>query len=240
MSMTRDELLRCLDDPTALNEQTSGELREILDEYPYFQGAHLLYVLNLQKGNNFRFSSQLKTCAVYATDRSILYHLLNPGPKKVERAESPLISATKLIETHNTHLMDFDPFDKPYLLEEGENESVKQLSELANEIVHLSANTEIEKGTEQKNDLIDRFIKENPPFNVKQTGDSGTGKRIDQLIDRVGENDEFITETLARIYMKQGLYQKSINAFKKLGLKYPEKSVYFALQIEEVTKLINK
>jgi len=40
--------------------------------------------------------------------------------------------------------------------------------------------------------------------------------------------------------VKQGLYQKAITAFQKLSLKYPEKSVYFARQIEEVTNLLNK
>src|SRR5665647_2735150 len=79
MSMTRDQMLRYLDNPSALNERTLGELREILDEYPYFQSAHLLYVRNLQSESNFRFSGQLKTCAVYATDRTLLYLLLNPG-----------------------------------------------------------------------------------------------------------------------------------------------------------------
>ena len=55
MSMTSDQILRYIDDPSTMNERTLGELREILDEYPYFQTAHLLYIRNLQIESNFRF-----------------------------------------------------------------------------------------------------------------------------------------------------------------------------------------
>ncbi|NUM51334.1 MAG: hypothetical protein HUU48_09475 [Flavobacteriales bacterium] len=48
----------------------------------------------------------------------------------------------------------------------------------------------------------------------------------------VTENDELITETLAHIYFLQGNYQKALNAYKKLSLKYPEKKSYFATQIK--------
>lgn len=37
-----------------------------------------------------------------------------------------------------------------------------------------------------------------------------------------------VTETLARIYAKQGSTAKAIEAYNKLALKYPEKSAYFA------------
>lgn len=48
----------------------------------------------------------------------------------------------------------------------------------------------------------------------------------------VTENEELITETLAHIYFLQGNYQKALNAYKKLSLKYPEKKSYFATQIK--------
>ncbi|MGV8091538.1 MAG: hypothetical protein AB2L24_06680 [Mangrovibacterium sp.] len=50
---------------------------------------------------------------------------------------------------------------------------------------------------------------------------------------------DFVTETLARIYAKQGLYQEAIQAYEKLSLKYPEKNTYFVSQIEEIKKLTN-
>ena len=102
------------------------------------------------------------------------------------------------------------------------------------------AGTKLCFGEHRKPDLIGRFIRENPAFSAKQSENSEISERINKQLDRVGENDEFITETLARIYVKQGLFAKAIQAYQKLSLKYPEKSVYFARQIEEVTNLLNK
>jgi len=271
MSMTRDQMLRTLDDPSVLNERTLGELREILDEYPYFQTGHLLYVRNLQNTSNFRFSGQLKISAIYATDRTVLYHLLNPEPGKKEMQDHSLEinvnSSTKDLpilelaeETADSEdqpdesfktmvdhagkghfdLLNFEHSVSAYTLEEIGSEEEKPLSEIAKEISHLASKKETGSEPEQKNDLIERFIKENPAFSAKQTENSGLSERISKQMDRVGENDEFITETLARIYVKQGLFVKAIQAFQKLSLKYPEKSVYFARQIEEVTNLLNK
>jgi len=53
------------------------------------------------------------------------------------------------------------------------------------------------------------------------------------------ESPVFVTETLAKIYMRQGMYKQAILAYEKLSLKYPEKNIYFAGQIDEVKKLMN-
>jgi len=269
--MTRDQMLRYIDDPSMLNERTLGELREILDEYPYFHSAHLLYIRNLQIESNFRFSGQLKSSAVYVTDRSILYHLLNPGPEKKQSTDysleirctsgqdgHPLIELSddlpeqrigseeskKMIvsnvEIPYDDLLNFDLPANGYALEGVDNDLEKPLSEVVKEISALAIKKGRGKESEQKADLIDRFIKDNPAFTVRQTVNGETDEKSETKIKSNGDNDEFITETLARIYVNQGLYTKAISAFEKLSLKYPEKSVYFARQIEEVTNLLNK
>jgi len=48
------------------------------------------------------------------------------------------------------------------------------------------------------------------------------------------QNMESVTETIALLYVKQGAVNKAIKVYKKLCLKYPKKSVYFAKKIQEL------
>ncbi len=86
---------------------------------------------------------------------------------------------------------------------------------------------------EKKFELIDKFIaskakiqpikKDAPTYNIAKA----------QMI----QPEALMTETLARIYVEQKNYSKAIQSYKVLSLKYPEKSGFFADQIQAVKEL---
>jgi hypothetical protein len=97
-------------------------------------------------------------------------------------------------------------------------------------------NAESEDVKEKNDSLIDKFIKANPRIIPARSTDINE----DISAESVKEHESFFTDTLAQIYINQGNYAKAILAYEKLSLKYPEKSTYFAGQILEIRKRINK
>lgn len=51
-------------------------------------------------------------------------------------------------------------------------------------------------------------------------------------------DDSTFSESLAKIYIKQGKYAKALEIIKNISLKFPEKSIYFADQMRFLKKLI--
>ena len=93
--------------------------------------------------------------------------------------------------------------------------------------------------TQENEDLISRFIRDYPRM-LNQTDQPSSSKPIEKAASSGDENSGLMTETLARIYMNQHLYDKAIQAYEKLSLNYPEKSIYFALQIKKIIELRNQ
>jgi tetratricopeptide (TPR) repeat protein len=102
-------------------------------------------------------------------------------------------------------------------------------------------NSAISEGVSNKQlqaDLIDRFIIANPRIEPNR---EKSDLPVEDISKPFVEKDEgFVTETLAKIYISQGYYSKAIDIYEKLSLKFPEKSSYFASQIEKVKEYLKK
>ncbi len=113
-------------------------------------------------------------------------------------------------------------------------------------IFHITSIEELDKTTppyapvaqpkRKEQIIIDRFIHEEPtikPQSSEKLDNENKAKKSSE------DRDELVTETLAAIYTEQMLYHKAIAAYKKLILKIPEKSSYFADKIEQLEKKTN-
>jgi hypothetical protein len=85
-------------------------------------------------------------------------------------------------------------------------------------------------------DLIDKFISATPRIEPRREKAEYPVEDLSQQFTE--ETGGFVTETLARIYITQGYYSKAIDIYEKLSLKFPEKSGYFATQIEKIRAII--
>jgi len=108
----------------------------------------------------------------------------------------------------------------------------KRLLEIEN-TKNISSEQDAKDKTISNDDLISKFIEQQPSISRADKNDffSPDNEAIESTID---EDDFFITETLARIHSDQGNNKKAIEIYKKLILKIPEKSIYFAARIEDL------
>ena len=91
----------------------------------------------------------------------------------------------------------------------------------------------VQKGvpSSDRDQLLEQFLKKRPRI----VPNSATHEEAEQIAeDSVREDPGNVSETLARIYAMQGKKEKARQMYEKLSLKYPEKSAYFAAQIEKI------
>ena len=74
--MKATDLYRLMESPALLTEDTLQQLKQIVDEFPYFQIARMLYLKNLAVLNDIRFGAELKKMAIYVPDRRKLFTLI--------------------------------------------------------------------------------------------------------------------------------------------------------------------
>ena len=122
----------------------------------------------------------------------------------------------------NSELLELDIEDETLNIEE----------ELPVEVEYKESKKQIQS------ELIDKFIISNPRIEPQRGKTDNPNEDISQPF--VEQTDGLVTETLAKIYVCQGYYSKAIEIYEKLSLKFPEKSSYFATQIEKVKEYIKK
>jgi hypothetical protein len=85
-------------------------------------------------------------------------------------------------------------------------------------------------------EIIERFIEEEPQISPPSADKMGNENKARKSAE---DTLDLVSETLAQIYTEQMLLDKAIETYRKLSLKFPEKSTYFADQISALERRKN-
>lgn len=218
--MTLRELYSYMEQPDRLNKSTIEELRLLVESYPYASSFVVLYLYNLAKEEDIRYPAELERLALDVPDRSYLYQL-------IEGYTAPELK-TEMEYPREEEASGFALIDQ--FLQEQEGDATPLASMVAEDYMAL-----LSAGEQQ-----DDFVEESPKQLVDESPVEASllaKEKGEEVSQEVLVEDELFTETLARIYIKQGLYDKALLILKQLSLNYPEKNVYFADQIRFLERL---
>ncbi len=308
--MNRPDFIKYLAEPSEIKNLNPNDIKSILDQYPYFQTAHMLYSAYLSNSGDIQLHEQLKISAAHINDRSVLYWLLYGQQHRTETVQ-PNIEVNTVEFPEANGAIKFKTSDSPTFIPE----PVIEETSVAKETISVTENVAPEKPVEKEEilpqpeeqvsielkpptipdpeplisktivepltynqpepfllnlisktvssykiyqpqaienkpdpeikpqphkkdfSLIDKFIKEEPRMpNPKRDFFSPVNMAENSSLDK----DEIVSETLAKIYFSQGLFDKSLRIYKKLCLEYPEKSSYFAPQIKNLELKLKK
>ena len=252
--------------PEQLNRETLYELRRITAEHPYYQTARLLLLKNLYLLHDSTFDDELRRSAIYFTDRRTLFNLVEAAhyrlkrksPQSFSRQPDRKVDAEKQGDGSRTvSLIDdfLTQLPEEVELKSDDNKEVKKhrkptaVDATTDYVAYLLA-TDFEElennengngngnGNENENktdSLIDAFINNEGKITLQEELEYTPEEQNED--DAINNSDEYLTETLAGIYIKQGRYKKALDIMERINEKsqnryYEDQKRFLQLLIE--------
>ena len=226
--------------PEELDKETLYDLRSLIALYPYYQPARILLLQNLFLLHDPTFDEELRRAAVYITNRQTLFELVEAAHYKPQQVKKVVESTpsgdrtTSLIDDFLSQI----PKSQPKASEETKKPTPADAT-----IDYVSYLLQSDNGNQEHSTpelkgqtLIDNFISNESGKITLQEETEYEPLDIEEPLQN--DQNEYFTETLARIYIQQGRYANALEIIKRLDLAHPKKKSYFADQIRFLEKLI--
>lgn len=243
------QVVELIEHPERLSKDTLFGLRELVARYPYYQAARLLFLQNLFLLHDPSFGDELRKAALYIPDRRVIFEMVEGKNYEIQRAprEEQEENAVGQDADRTGNLIDKflngstgwdDGMSGPVrkVTADPTKDYVAYLMQM--EDAEPEAEPEEKKG-QRSNDLLDDFLeKQNDRIQLQDKPEYVPEAPQVEESEENALDECYFTETLAKIYIKQGRYEKAMEIIRKLNLNYPKKNSYFADQIRFLQKLI--
>lgn len=215
--MTQEDFFTLIQHPEKVESQNISDLKEIIELFPYFSHPKFLYSKVLHVSRNIQASKQIKLAALYCSDKRWLYYYLYPERKPADDTQ----------HHERTPKFSGNYFD---LLESVE---VEEGSDTRTSLKNLAERLKAAR----------EMVVAEDAFKPKRTNEGAqkSSTKIElALPDYFSESikNEDISEDTAKKLIQERKYSEAIEILKKLNLIIPKKSVYFAVQIRFLEKVI--
>ncbi len=251
--------------PELLDAEAVKDLQQLLEQHPSFQTARLLLLRGLYQLQDERFGLELRKAAISMPDRRRLFELFEGNhfssePSAVSPAadeasqELPAADRTlSLIDSflqqrpetttpRRTHPADATVDYTSYLLQLDDavvdDEAAQEpLATMPSASATAPVEPEIGSDAQEPIKPKENVLQPSPSPNTSAGDDIETDDDVDEEHE-IEPSEAYFTETLARIYIKQGKYAKAIEIIRRISLLYPQKNRYFADQIRFLEKIL--
>ncbi|MEM7055815.1 MAG: hypothetical protein AAF392_02970 [Bacteroidota bacterium] len=221
--MQAEQLLNIIQAPQKISTEEVTALKKLLGQYPYFQLAFTLIAKATYDQNPNNAQQAIQLAAVYATDRSHLKLLLeNKPPFSIPK---PVADTSALPPSKES-------------IKKGDEELEFINSYISTIRNRAERNIAKPKSLEQLA-IIKTFMQQGGHLKsvaTKETNVEEAQVDLTQASNTINYN--LVTESLAQVMIKQGKFQRALDIYSKLQLKFPEKKSYFALLSEKLKKEI--
>ena len=244
------DLKELINHPERMDRDTLFELRSLLALYPYFQTARLLMLQNLYLLHDTSFDEELRRAAIYITDRKVLFNMIEAAHYQLRQQTSQATTTSETSANPNRTVDLIDSFLDTIPPEEEEDETQGKRAPTPADatidyVAYLLQCEANEKAAQEEQtpqmkgqSLIDSFLEQEQGRIMLNDLPSDYSIEEEPAEEPEDNEEEYFTETLARIYIKQGRYQKAYDIIGRLSNKYPQKNAYFADQMRFLEKLI--
>ncbi len=236
--MNREKFDKFIENYDSNNEIFVSQMALLIEKYPYFQLPRFFLTKSLKDQNKNGLDMALNQLALYTANRGLLKQKIESKVKSTKKVkDTKSLNTTKKVQ-NNLQALAKEKKLKSQSIKKVRFSKDLKLSFLdwikyteENQKIQIQESKKLEP-LKNKLSIIDRFIEADPKISPMEKNEP-----IESLINGDFNSEELMTESLAKILLRQKKYKKAIKAYKILSLKYPEKNVFFAGQIQKIKKL---